>query len=58
MFKWIVILVCASVLTACGSMSPMSSGGPGEASYSSGAGNVHNDAPGAWGSGTFGDSGP
>lgn len=38
MSKWIVILVCASALTACGSMAPPSSSGGSDMDTSSGAG--------------------
>lgn len=67
MTKWIVMLVCALTLTACGSMSNRASSGSGDSSssgsssgqsYASGSPNDLTLLPGAWGAGTFGDSGP
>ncbi|MGZ3253590.1 MAG: hypothetical protein ACXU7D_04720 [Burkholderiaceae bacterium] len=59
MAKWIVMLVCALSLTACGSMQSTSSSGYGE--QSSASGGVTETAglmPGAYGDGTLGVPGP
>ena len=55
MVKWIVMLICALSLTACGSMqSTSSSGYGGQSSSSGGSSEATGLTPGLYGDGTLG----